>query len=100
MPEHEVRTCPSSAALAREEQLAWRLAAVADAHTAGARPFARQQYIAKFRTLTDGIIDMTVQDRFLAAVTRLPELDAAEVCDLALPSIAEAAQRPETWGIF
>ena len=29
MIEHEVRTYPSSAGLAREEQLAWRLAAVA-----------------------------------------------------------------------
>jgi 2-methylcitrate dehydratase len=29
MIEHEVRTYPSSARLAREEQLAWRLAAVA-----------------------------------------------------------------------
>ena len=29
--------------------------AVADAHPLGARPFARPQYIAKFRTLTDGI---------------------------------------------
>ena len=29
MIEHEVRTYPSAARLAREEQLAWRLAAVA-----------------------------------------------------------------------
>ena len=73
---------------------------VADAHPAGARPFARDQYIAKFRTLADGVIAPDVQDRFLDAVTRLPELDAAEVSDLALPGIAEAAEQPETWGIF
>ena len=30
--------------------------AVADAHPAGARPFAREQYVAKFRTLADGVI--------------------------------------------
>jgi 2-methylcitrate dehydratase len=74
--------------------------AVADAHPAGARPFARQQYIAKFRTLADGIIAPRVQDRFLDAVTRLPELHAAELSDLALPGMAEAAQQPETRGIF
>jgi 2-methylcitrate dehydratase len=74
--------------------------AVADAHPAGARPFAREQYIAKFRTLADGVIAPGVQDRFLDAVTRLPELDMAELADLALPGIAEAAEQPETWGIF
>ena len=74
--------------------------AVADAHPAGARPFAREQYIAKFRTLADGVIAPGVQDRFLDAVTRLPELDAAELADLALPGVAEAAEQPETWGIF
>jgi 2-methylcitrate dehydratase len=74
--------------------------AVADAHPAGARPFGREQYVAKFRTLADGVIDPGVQDRFLEAVTRLPELDAAEVADLALPGLAEAVERPETWGIF
>jgi 2-methylcitrate dehydratase len=74
--------------------------AVADAHPAGARPFARDQYIAKFRTLADGVIAPGVQDRFLDAVTRLPELDAAELADLALPGIAEAAEQPDTWGIF
>ena len=74
--------------------------AVADAHPAGARPFAREQYIAKFRTLADGIIAPGVQDRFLDAVTRLPELDVEELADLALPGIAEAAEQPDTWGIF
>ena len=74
--------------------------AVADAHPAGARPFAREQYIAKFRTLADGVIAASVQDQFLDAVTRLPELDAATLADLALPGIAEAGEQPETWGIF
>ena len=74
--------------------------AVADAHPAGARPFAREQYIAKFRTLADGVIAPSVQDRFLDAATRLPDLDVAELADLALPGVAEAAEQPETWGIF
>jgi 2-methylcitrate dehydratase len=76
--------------------------AVADAHPAGARPFAREQYVAKFRTLAAGVIAPDVQDHFLAAVTRLPDLDPDELADLALPGIAEAAEatEPETWGIF
>jgi 2-methylcitrate dehydratase len=74
--------------------------AVADAHPAGAHPFSREQYVAKFRALADGVIHPDVQDRFLDAVTRLPELDAAELADLALPGMAEAAEQPETWGIL
>ena len=74
--------------------------AVADAHPAGARPFAREQYTAKFRTLAEGVIALAAQNRFLDAVTRLPELDAAEVAGLALPGIAEETEQPETRGIF
>lgn len=73
---------------------------VADAHPAGAHPFARDQYTAKFRTLTDGVLHPAFQEQFLATVIRLPELDAAELAELALPGIAEAGQQPETWGIF
>ncbi|HEX3715828.1 MAG TPA: MmgE/PrpD family protein [Trebonia sp.] len=74
--------------------------AVADAHPAGARPFGRDQYVAKFRTLADGVIARPVQDEFLDAVTRLPELDADELAGLVLPGIAEADQPTQTWGIF
>ncbi len=74
--------------------------AVADAHPAGARPFGREEYIAKFRTLADGIIAADAQERFLDAVTRLEDLDAGEVAALALPGIAEAGQQPVTEGIF
>jgi 2-methylcitrate dehydratase len=74
--------------------------AVADAHPAGARPFAREQYIAKFRTLADGIIAPGVQDRFLDTVTRLADLDADEIAGLALPGVAESGEQPETRGIF
>lgn len=52
---------------------------VADAHPAGARPFRRPNYVEKFRTLADGIVEQAEQDRFLALVERLPELTAAEV---------------------
>ena len=53
--------------------------AVADAHPLGARPFARPQYIAKFRTLAEGIIAPAEQDRFLGLVERLPKLKADDL---------------------
>ncbi|MFI5497519.1 2-methylcitrate dehydratase PrpD [Nocardia asteroides] len=56
--------------------------AVADAHPLGARPFAREQYIAKFRTLAEGVIDRAEQDRFLAVAQRTPELTADELSQL------------------
>ena len=42
--------------------------AVADAHPLGARPFEREQYVAKFATLADGVVEVEEQQRFLAAV--------------------------------
>ncbi|WP_278263152.1 2-methylcitrate dehydratase PrpD [Nocardia sp. AG03] len=56
--------------------------AVADAHPLGARPFAREQYIAKFRTLAEGVIDPAEQDRFLDVAQRTPELSAEELGQL------------------
>ncbi|MGO3326074.1 MmgE/PrpD family protein, partial [Gordonia sp. (in: high G+C Gram-positive bacteria)] len=41
--------------------------AVADAHPLGARPFARDQYLAKFARMADGVVDPTEQARFTAA---------------------------------
>ena len=73
---------------------------VADAHPAGAHPFTRGQYVAKFRTLADGVIAPDVQDRFLDAVTHLADLDAGELAALALPGITQAGEQPETWGIL
>ena len=49
--------------------------AVADAHPLGARPFAREQYVAKFRTLADGVLAADEIERFLDVAQRLPELD-------------------------
>ena len=53
--------------------------AIADANPLGARPFGRPQYVEKFRTLAEGIIEPAEQDRFLALVARLPELNGEEV---------------------
>ncbi|MEU2879277.1 MmgE/PrpD family protein [Streptomyces sp. NPDC007070] len=53
--------------------------AVADAHPAGARPFDRPAYAAKFRTLTEGAVAPQAQDRFLAAAEHLPHLTAPDL---------------------
>ena len=56
-----------------------RSIAVADAHPLGAAPFVREDYVAKFRTLTDGIVAPGEQDRFLSAVQDLPALGAKDL---------------------
>ncbi len=56
--------------------------ALADAHPLGARPFARPQYVEKFRALAEGVVSAAEQDRFLAAVERLPRLGASELWEL------------------
>ena len=53
--------------------------AVADAHPAGAKPFARADYINKFRTLTEGLISEAESTRFLGLVQNLAALDAKGV---------------------
>ncbi|MEV6337906.1 MmgE/PrpD family protein [Nocardia vinacea] len=67
--------------------------AVADAHPLGARPFAREQYIAKFRTLAEGVIEPAEQDRFLDAVQRTPELAAGELDQLTFTVSPEVMRR-------
>ncbi|MGB3323229.1 MAG: 2-methylcitrate dehydratase PrpD [Mycolicibacterium fortuitum] len=42
--------------------------AVADAHPLGARPFEREQYVAKFAELAEGVVEAEEQQRFLSAV--------------------------------
>ena len=52
---------------------------IANAHPFGARPFTRPEYIKKFRTLTDEILDKSESERFLDLVQQLPNLSAAQV---------------------
>jgi len=47
---------------------------VADAHPSGKRPFKREQYIEKFKTLSDGIISRKESSRFLKLVQNLKTL--------------------------
>ncbi len=72
--------------------------AVADAHPAGARPFGRQEYVAKFRGLAEGVVDRDEQDRFLDLASRLPDLKAAEVAALNVDAGLDSS--PATGGIF
>ncbi|MGV8897499.1 MAG: MmgE/PrpD family protein [Rhodoglobus sp.] len=48
--------------------------AVADAHPLGARPFAREQYIHKFRSLADGVLEAGEIERFLDTAQNLQNL--------------------------
>ncbi|MEV6044495.1 MmgE/PrpD family protein [Streptomyces xanthochromogenes] len=56
--------------------------AVADAHPSGARPFDRDGYTGKFRTLTEGIVTPAGQDTFLGTASRLAELDTEALTGL------------------
>ncbi len=77
-----------------EDQLA-----VANAHPLGAKPFARADYIHKFRTLTDGIISPNESQRFLDAAQSLLNLPADDLfrLNVELPEDMLAKGRP---GIF
>jgi 2-methylcitrate dehydratase len=58
--------------------------AVANAHTLGATPWVRADYVRKFRTLTEGVIPVAEADRFLSAVDRLETLTADGLFELTL----------------
>ncbi|MFK4790156.1 MmgE/PrpD family protein [Microbacterium sp. ZW T5_56] len=75
--------------------------AVADAHPLGARPFARADYVRKFRLLAEPVLEAEEIERFLDLVQRLPELSAAEVLQLSIvakPGVLDAAPSPR--GLF
>ncbi len=73
--------------------------AVANAHTLGATPWQRADYVRKFRTLTEGILDQAEAERFLGVVQRLAQLSSAELPGLTikLPEGKLAVGKP---GIF
>jgi 2-methylcitrate dehydratase len=72
---------------------------VANAHPNGARPFGRDDYINKFRVLTEGIITAREANRFLEVVQDLARLKAEDLAALnvALPAGTLAEAKP---GIF
>ena len=75
--------------------------AVADAHPLGARPFAREDYVRKFRLLAEPVLTADEIERFLALAQRLPELTADEVLQLTIvakPGVLALAPAPK--GLF
>ena len=75
--------------------------AVADAHPLGARPFGREQYEHKFRSLAEGLVEPEEIDRFLDAAAQLAHLPAGELGRLtiqAAPGVVEASAGPK--GLF
>ncbi|NUU18588.1 MmgE/PrpD family protein [Cellulomonas humilata] len=75
--------------------------AVADAHPLGARPFARAQYVAKFRALAAGVLEAAEIERFLDVAQRLPHLAADQLAGLTVVAPAgllESVGTPE--GLF
>jgi 2-methylcitrate dehydratase len=56
--------------------------AVANAHSLGARPWTRPDYIRKFETLTKGLITQEECDRFLDVVQNIMDLEANDLLQL------------------
>lgn len=72
--------------------------AVADAHPLGARPFAREQYVAKLRKLAEGSVEETELNRFIEAAENLADLPAGDLD--ALNVTASIELKTGTKGIF
>lgn len=53
--------------------------AVTNAHPLGATPWQRADYVRKFRTMTENLIDAAEAKRFLKACEALPMLKAGEL---------------------
>ena len=58
--------------------------AVANAHPLGATPWQRADYIAKFRMLTEGLLETAEAERFLDVAQRLPALRTDELAGLTI----------------
>ena len=74
--------------------------AVADANPLGARPFTRPDYVNKFRTLAEGIVAASEQDRFIATVERLRDLKPEELAGLNFTVTPERLGPAPATGIF
>ena len=76
--------------------------AVANAHPAGERPFNRSDYIGKFKTLTEGIVDPAESERFLDLVQDLANLDAGgiQALNVQLDPAQVSPSEATTDGIF
>ena len=66
---------------------------VADAHPAGKRPFGREEYINKFKMLTDGIISKKESKRFLKCVQKLKTLKSKDLKGLNIEILPKMRKR-------
>ncbi|MDC3127246.1 MmgE/PrpD family protein [Candidatus Pelagibacter bacterium] len=73
---------------------------VADAHPAGRRPFKREQYIDKFRALTDGIISEKESRRFLKIVQNLKNLKRNNLVGLNIEVLKKSIKKINKNTIF
>ena len=76
--------------------------AMANAHPLGKRPFKRDNYIQKFKTLTEGIVSEKEVKRFLETVQNLPKLSGKELYNLSVvvDRIDLSCKERDTRGIF
>ena len=73
---------------------------VADAHPYGIRPFKRQNYIKKFLTLTEGILDKKESNRFLKIVQNLKKIKSGQLEKLNIEVKKSKIKRNFKKGIF
>jgi len=72
----------------------------ADAHPYGLRPFKRENYIKKFLTLTNGIINQRESSRFLKVVQNLKSLKSGELNKLNIEVKRSQIKKNLKKGIF
>ena len=72
----------------------------ADAHPYGARPFKRENYINKFLTLTEGILDKKESNRFLTTVQNLRNLKSGQLHKLNIEVRKSKLKQNNKKGIF
>ena len=72
----------------------------ADAHPHGLRPFKRQNYIKKFLTLTENILDKKESNRFLKIVQNLRKLKPGQLDKLNIEVKKNKIKRNLKKGIF
>ena len=72
----------------------------ADAHPYGSRPFKRQNYIQKFLTLTNNILDKKESSRFLKTVQNLKNLKSGQLYKLNVKVKKDKIKRNFKKGIF
>ena len=72
----------------------------ADAHPYGSRPFKRKNYINKFLTLTENILDKKESDRFIKTVQNLKKLKSGQLDRLNIEVKKNRIKRNLKKGIF